>query len=68
MTNGYDYRVGRYVCRAGGREHEKLSDALDAVGADGWELVSVVLVERQTSGDFEGELYCAFFKAPVDEG
>jgi hypothetical protein len=65
VTNGYDYQVGRYVCRAGGREYEKVSDALDAVGAEGWEVVSVVLIERRTGGDFEGEVFCAFFKAPA---
>ena len=65
VKTGYDYRVGRNVCRAAGREHEQLADALDAVGADGWELVSVVLVNRETGHDFEGETYCAFFKAPA---
>lgn len=63
VTTGYDYRVGRNVCRAAGREYDKLADALDAVGSDGWELVSVVLISRETGGEFEGETYCAFFKA-----
>ncbi len=65
ITVGYDYRVGRNVCRTGGREFEKLADALDAVGAEGWELVSVVLVNRDIGREFEGEMYCAFFKAPA---
>jgi hypothetical protein len=65
ITAGYDYRVGRNVCRAAGREHEHLADALDAIGAEGWELVSVVLVSREVGGDFEGEVFCAFFKAPA---
>jgi hypothetical protein len=65
MTTGYDYRAGRNVCRAAGREYEKLSDALDAVGAEGWELVSVVLITRETGHDFEGEVFCAFFRAPA---
>jgi len=65
VATGYDYRMGRNVCRAAGREYEKLADALDAICADGWELVSVVLVNRETGHDFEGEMYCAFFKAPV---
>ena len=65
LTTGYDYQVGRNVCRAAGREYERLADALDAVGSDGWELVSVVLVNRETGHDFEGEMYCEFFKAPA---
>jgi hypothetical protein len=65
ITTGYDYRVGRNVCRVAGREHESIADALDAVGVDGWELVNVVLVSRASGHDFEGEIYCAFFKAPV---
>jgi hypothetical protein len=65
ITTGYDYRAGRNVCRVGGSEYEKLADALDAVGAEGWELVSVVLVSRASGHDFEGEIYCAFFKAPA---
>jgi hypothetical protein len=65
MTTGYDYRSGRNVCRVGVHEYDRLSDALDAVGADGWELVSVVLVTRASGHDFEGEIYCAFFKAPA---
>ena len=65
VTTGYDYRAGRNVCRAAGREYEKLADALDAVGAEGWDLASVVLVNREASREFEGEVYCAFFKAPA---
>jgi len=64
VTSGYDYRVGRNVCLAVGREFEKLADALDAVGSEGWELVSVVLVNREVGHEFEGEVFCAFFKAP----
>jgi len=63
ITTGYDYCVGRNVCRAAGREYDKLADALDAVGAAGWELVSVVLVNREIGSEFEGEVFCAFFKA-----
>ena len=65
MTTGYDYRVGRNVCRAAGREYGQFAEALDAIGAAGWELVSVVLVSREAGGEFEGETYCAFFKAPA---
>jgi len=65
VTNGYDYRAGRYVCRAAGREYAQMSDALDAVGAEGWELVSVVLIDRPVNSDFEGEVFCAFFKSPA---
>jgi hypothetical protein len=65
MTTGYDYRAGRNVCRVGGSEYEKLADALDAVGSEGWELVSVVLVNQDAGTEFEGEMYCAFFKMPA---
>lgn len=67
VTTGYDYGVGRNVCRAIGREFDKLADALDAVGAEGWELVSVVLISRDLGHQFEGEVFCAFFKAPDGE-
>lgn len=65
VTTGYNYRIGRNVCRAAGHEYEQLANALDAIGADGWELVSVVLISRDLGHEFEGEVFCAFFKAPA---
>ena len=57
----YDDKKREWVTEVHDAAYRSITEALNACGSTGWELVNVVLLERELTF----ERYRAFFKAPA---
>jgi hypothetical protein len=65
VSSNYDNKKRAWVTTAGGKTYDSIAEALDAQGAVGWELVSVVGQMVDPGPGISYERYRAFFKKPV---
>ena len=65
ISTNYDNKENDWVTQSGGKAYDSIAEALNAQGAVGWELVSVVGKSVDPGPGISYEVYRAFFKAPA---